>query len=217
MSNLFISIIGLLGSGKSVMSKEFEANGFKLFSEPVETNPFLEPFYKDMKRWGLTMQLFLLHYRFRQHIEQIHYSGDSVSDSSIFADYCFANMLKDDGLITQDEYNLYENALSNMKKHLVYPDAIVFINANPEKALERVKIRARGCEVGVTVEYLSKLHNQFVQMVNRISQYTPVIILEPYDDMEALKRDVPELIAMLRKTKEQGSSLWSKKVEDFRL
>ncbi len=199
-----VSIIGNIGSGKSTMSQVFGKNGFKVFEEPVEGNPFLESYYKDPVRWGLTLQMFMLHYRFNQHLQQVFSGIDTVSDSSIYSDFIFAELLYNDGTITKDEFNVYLSALENLKRHLVYPDAIVYIKTKPEDALERIKQRARGCEVGIPLNYLQKLDEGYERMVGQISQYCPVILIDAYDSIEKLEADVPELIKMIKAKTDMG-------------
>lgn len=53
---MFINILGIIGSGKSTLVSNLAArNKYSFFMEPVETNPFLEIYYKDPVRWSYAM------------------------------------------------------------------------------------------------------------------------------------------------------------------
>ncbi len=61
---MFIGVAGLIGAGKSTLTKSLaDRLGYKAYFEPVESNPYLEDFYKDISRWTFNMQLFLLAHR----------------------------------------------------------------------------------------------------------------------------------------------------------
>ena len=213
-----ISIIGNIGSGKSTLSKAFGNNGFKVFEEPVEGNPFLEPFYKDQKRWGFSMQIFMLFHRYSQHLQQVFSGIDTVSDSSIYSDFVFAEVLYNDGIITKDEYQLYLSGLENLKKHLVYPDAIVYIKLTPQQALNRINQRARGCESGIPLDYLQKLSNGYDSMVSTISQYCPVIEVEAYNSITKMEMEIPKIIEIVKKKNDKGElNKYRKVISDWKL
>ena len=51
---MFIGIAGIIGAGKSTLTKNLaEHMGYDAYNEPVEDNPYLNDFYSDMKKWGL--------------------------------------------------------------------------------------------------------------------------------------------------------------------
>ena len=102
-----LSILGTIGAGKSTFAEAIsQLSQWNFYEEPVKENPFLEDFYKDQKRWGLSLQMYMLHYRFKQHLQMMHSPISSVSDSSIFSDYCFASMLYESETINKAEYQL---------------------------------------------------------------------------------------------------------------
>ena len=54
-----ISIEGLIGCGKSTLVTNLcKKRNYVPFFEPVETNPYLEDYYKDPKRFAFTMPYF---------------------------------------------------------------------------------------------------------------------------------------------------------------
>jgi len=50
---VFIAVAGNIGSGKSSLTKLLSEHfGWKAYYESVDDNPYLDDFYKDMKRWS---------------------------------------------------------------------------------------------------------------------------------------------------------------------
>ena len=53
LENVYISIAGLIGAGKTTLAKALgDVLGLPVHYEPVTDNVYLEDFYKDMKRYG---------------------------------------------------------------------------------------------------------------------------------------------------------------------
>ena len=60
-SDLFISISGLIGAGKSTLAKKLgERMNLPVFYEPVIDNVYLSDFYKDPSRYSFPLQVCLL-------------------------------------------------------------------------------------------------------------------------------------------------------------
>ena len=49
------------------------------------------------------------------------------------------------------------------------------LDVSPEEALERITTRARGCETGITLEYLQGLHAAYEAFIAEIARVIPVI------------------------------------------
>ena len=61
----FASIAGNIGVGKSMITTMIgEVCGWQMFFEPVINNPYLEDYYRDMKRWSFHLQVYFLSQRF---------------------------------------------------------------------------------------------------------------------------------------------------------
>lgn len=57
-SDLFISISGLIGAGKSTLAKKLgERMSLPVFYEPVIDNVYLSDFYKDPSRYSFPLQV----------------------------------------------------------------------------------------------------------------------------------------------------------------
>ena len=175
-----ICVLGVIASGKTTLTKALEEvikeeTGFCMaFYEPVSENPLLPLYYKNPERYAFPMQIYMLNRRLEQQrvAQVLAMDGLScVQDSSVFGDTCFVEMLHKDGLLTDEEVNVYSDLFLNMSRDVMYPSMVVYLNCPAEKAMERLKKRSRECESGVPVEYLRKLKNELDILVADFSRY----------------------------------------------
>ncbi|KAJ4460614.1 putative Deoxyadenosine kinase [Paratrimastix pyriformis] len=174
--NLFISISGLIGAGKTTFARRLaEKLGLPVFYEPVTENPYLAHFYQDMAKYSFPLQIYLLNERFKQH-QQIIWSGrGGVQDRTIYEDGIFAKMLYDSHLMSDLDYQTYTSLFSNMSNFMRKPNIIVHLDVSPEVSLARVHERNRDCEKGMTLEYLQNLHAHYEEWIRDVSRVIPVI------------------------------------------
>lgn len=157
-----IWIEGIVGIGKSTFAKILEDHTEVIYlREPVDENEYLYDFYRDMKRWAFSMQIELLHRRFAQHWTAQTEPGVYVFDRGISGDKVFADMLKDDGMITPREYRTYINSHKTMTKILNPPDKIIYLDGKPEWAYNRLLKRDREQEEGVPLSYLENMETYY--------------------------------------------------------
>jgi deoxyadenosine kinase len=75
----------------------------------------------------------------------------------------------------QRDYETYVNLFRNLSNFMCRPNAIVYLDVTPENSLKRIQQRDRGCESGITLEYLSLLYKNYEEFVQDISKLIPVI------------------------------------------
>jgi deoxyadenosine kinase len=136
---------------------------------------YLEDFYKDMKRYGFPLQIYLLNKRFRQQQQIVWEGRGGVQDRTIYEDAIFAKMLRDDGLMEEREYQTYLSLFNNMSNFMRKPNVIVYLDVTPEQSYERIKMRSRECESSLPLEYLIKLSRAYEDFLEDISQIIPVL------------------------------------------
>ena len=171
-----IAVSGIIGVGKSTLSTDLGKHlNSEVFYEPVETNEYLNKFYDDMKKYSFPMQIYLLNHRFRQHQQMVWSNKNIIQDRSIYEDVIFAKMLKEDGLMNPLDFKTYCLLFQNMSNFLHRPDVIVYLDVEPEIALKRIIQRSRGCESGITIEYLKALKKGYEDWLEDISPRIPVI------------------------------------------
>jgi deoxyadenosine/deoxycytidine kinase len=130
----------------------------ELFAEPVVDNRFLGWYYGDMKRWAFTLQLEFLIRRIEHH-ELIHTVPKAcVQDRSLIEDpEVFAKYLHGLGNMSDAELDLYLEYFRRLTKSIRQPDLVVFLRAEQELSLTRIRNRGRKEEAGISLQFLSGL------------------------------------------------------------
>ena len=172
----FIGISGLIGAGKTTLATELgKVLNLPVYYEPVVENEYLEDFYRDMKRYSFSFQIYLLNCRFRQHQQVLWNGTGGIQDRTLYEDSIFAKVLYEEGNMEEREYKTYLNLFRNMSNFMKKNTLIVHLDCKPKESLERIKRRARGCETGITIDYLTKLYNAYEEFLAEISKVIPVI------------------------------------------
>lgn len=170
-----IIIEGNIGAGKSTLTTQLsEALGAKPFYEPVKTNPYLEKYYEDPKKYALPMQFYLMSNRFGLHqegIEHIWKTGQScIYDRSIYGDYIFAKRNWLDGNMSQLDFENYNKMRDVMLRSLMTPHVTLYLDSKPETCLRNINMRSRGCESGIPLEYLQGLDDLYRELIFELKQ-----------------------------------------------
>ena len=177
--NTIIGISGIIGVGKSTLTNSLgEELGFNVIKEPVETNEYLDNFYKNMSKYSFPMQVYLLNHRFKQHQQMVWSDNSSIQDRTIYEDVIFAKMLREANMMEELDFKTYVDLFKNMSNFLHRPDLILYLDVEPEEALRRVNQRSRGCESGLTLNYLHDLKKGYEDWLNDIKDRIPVIYLD---------------------------------------
>ena len=179
-----IIIEGQIGAGKTTMGEILERRfGIPLYRElgNPDTLNLLDRFYADKGRWAFTMQIHFLNERFRM-IKDINAAGGGLLDRSIFGDRIFAELLHDDGDMSDEEFRSYCTLLDNMLEHADPPALLVYLDCSVDAAVERINIRNRGLESGIPRDYLEKLNTKYIKWYEHYN-YSPKICVdtEAYD------------------------------------
>lgn len=171
----YIAIEGPIGAGKTSLAQNMaDRLECALMLERPEENPFLEKFYSDRSRYALPTQLFFL----LQRIDQFRYvtqadvlSRPMISDFLLEKDQLFARMT-----LSKSEYDLYQKIYSQMQFQAPSPDLVIYLQASPEKLLERIKRRGSAYEKNISEEYLYKLSSSYTHFFHQYEK-APVIIV----------------------------------------
>lgn len=179
-----IIVEGLIGVGKSTFTTEASSlfNLTPLY-ESVEDNPFLEKFYSESaSRWAYTLQMHFLYDRFSKHLPE-----NTMLDRSIFGDMCFANILKDEGTLTEDEYASYLKHFSMLKPFIPNIDLCIHLHVEVDQAMERISKRGRDFEANIPRAYMEKLQEQVLRLPEWLPQETRYLKLD-WGNMDEAER-----------------------------
>lgn len=171
----YIAIEGNIGAGKTTLARLLaEACEAKLFLEEVDSNPFLEKFYSDMRDHAFQTQIFFLLNRYKQQMEltqQDLFSDLLVSDHLFAKDTIYAHAVLGD-----DELVLYNRIHAMLEGKIANPDLVLYLQASPEALLERIRRRGRSFEKDIPEDYLRSLGEAFNHFFFHYEQ-SPLLIV----------------------------------------
>ena len=165
---------GLIGAGKSTLSQKLAGLlEFRAFHEPVEAD-YLGKFYTDPKRYAFEFQLRQLARRKLIHelaqseaVAAIDYKG-AVLDRGLPGDRVFAKLHVHTGNISAEQWTTYELLFNQAMSTIRPPALLVYLDTDPDVAMERVRNRNRGAESGMTIDYLKMLRKGYLDLVSEI-------------------------------------------------
>ncbi|HNW94567.1 MAG TPA: deoxynucleoside kinase [Anaerolineaceae bacterium] len=179
----FIVVAGNIGAGKSTLVQILsERLGFKPFFEPVNDNPYLEDFYRNMEAWSFHSQLYFLTRRLRIHKQLLDAEGSVVQDRSVYEDAeVFArNLYLQEDMSTRD-YGVYQDLYRILIDLLPPPNLVVYLRTSVDTLLQRINTRGRGFEAGISRSYLERLNVLYEEWIASFAQ-CPVLII-PSDNL----------------------------------
>jgi deoxyguanosine kinase len=156
----YIVIEGPLGVGKTslAMMVAEKLDGQALL-EDVEENPFLVSFYQNPEKYAFQTQIFFLlrRYHLTSELAQIDlFNRVTVSDFLFDKDRVFAR-----SNLGNQEYWLYEQLFQILRKRILAPDLVIFLQARTEVLSERIQRRNTKYERSISYKYLDKINQAF--------------------------------------------------------
>lgn len=120
---MHIVIAGNIGSGKTTLTQLLARHyGWRARMESVTHNPYLEDYYKDMRRWALNLEVFFLKERFRDLLTINRSKRTIVQDRSIYEGvYIFAANNHDLGNMSDRDFETYMGLFESMMMVLASP------------------------------------------------------------------------------------------------
>lgn len=196
MEGKYIVIEGPIGVGKTslatLLSMEMNA---RLFLEKAEDNPFLTAFYKNKKGHAFQTQIFFLLNRFRQQqelLQQDLFKRTTISDYIFDKDRIFAYLNLD-----ENELGLYEQVFSLLDGRIVKPDLVIYLQAEVDMLVERIKRRGREYEKEITLEYLADLNEAYNHYFFHYTE-SPLLVIQTTEiDFVKSRADLEDLIKQI--------------------
>jgi deoxyadenosine/deoxycytidine kinase len=198
----YVVLAGNIGAGKSTLVRMMcERLGWEPYYEPVTENPYLEDFYRDMKRWAFHSQVFFLTYRAQAHRALMDVPRPVVQDRSFYEDAeVFARALHRQGAMSDRDWDTYRGLYRTLTSLLTPPDLVVYLRASVPTLQRRIAQRARGFEASISDAYLDSLNALYEEWIGGFT-LAPTLIV-PSDRLDFVK-DSKDLATILSTVQER--------------
>ena len=160
---MHIAIAGNIGSGKTTLTKLLAAHyGWTARFEPVDFNPYLDDFYKDMTRWSFNLQIYFLSKRFKEVVEISKSEEVIIQDRTIFEDArIFAPNLHGQGMMSDRDFENYSDLFDLMMSLVRLPDLMIYIRSSIPTLVAQIQKRGREYEQTMRLDYLQGLEKRY--------------------------------------------------------
>jgi deoxyadenosine/deoxycytidine kinase len=165
------NLIGNIGCGKSTLISLYNElelfDNIKTAGEPF-INDSLDDFYLDLKNNSFMFQWHViseLTTRNRQFKGQDVLLERNIED----AIFVFTPVLHEQGYITDKQKNILTNVYTSLDNK-IKADYYIYLQCDPLVAYHRLQRRGRDCEQKITLDYVTKLHNEYEIFAKSIIQ-----------------------------------------------
>ena len=195
----YIVVEGPIGAGKTTLAKRLaeRLNADVLLENPA-ANPFLGRFYQNAERWGLPTQIAFLFQRSEQLVDfSLHHDPARrvVSDFLLAKDPLFAELN-----LAEDELQLYRKLYERLKPSIRKPDLVIYLQAQPDILIERVRHRGVEAERRMSEAYLQRVAEHYANVFHHYDAAPLFIVnaetLNPVDKDEDFELLYSRLHAM---------------------
>lgn len=184
---MHIAIAGNIGSGKTTLTTLLAKHyGWKAQFESVIDNPYLEDYYKDIHRWALNLEVYFLKERFKDMLELERNTTDTIiQDRTIFEGvYVFVANNKDQGNMTDTDFETYMNLFNLMMSFVKVPDLMIYLRSDIPHLVSQIQKRGREYEQTISLEYLQGINDKYEDFI--FKQYKGRVLVIDVNNMDFL-------------------------------
>ena len=175
---LNLGIAGNIGVGKTTLTEKLSQDlGFSAIYESVIDNPYLSDFYTNMSRWSFNLQIYFLYTRFEAQVKLLKSNDNFIQDRTIYEDKeIFAANLLELGHMSDRDFKTYCELFNAMLKFIKKPGLIIYLQANTDTLMSRIKNRKRDYESDISSEYIHSLNIYYDRWINKLPNEDVLII-----------------------------------------
>lgn len=164
---MHIAIAGNIGSGKTTLTTMLaKYYDWEAKFEPVEHNPYLDDYYKNIPRWSFCLEVYFLKQRFHDLLEISKKENTIIQDRSIYEGvYVFTANNKEMGNLSDRDFETYMELFELMTEVVKYPDLMIYLKASVPHLVKNIQKRGRDYEQTMPLEYLDNLNKRYDQFI----------------------------------------------------
>ena len=180
---MHIGIAGNIGSGKTTLTRMLaEHYGWTPKYESVTYNPYLEDYYKDIKRWSFNLEVYFLEQRFKDVLEIAKSKDTIIQDRTIFEGvYIFVANNRAMGNLTERDFQTYMDLFELMMSLVKAPDLLIYLKSSIPHLVSQIQKRGRDYEKNMEIDYLSGLNSRYDEW---IANYPGKVLVIDKDDLD---------------------------------
>lgn len=164
---MHIGIAGNIGCGKTTLTRMLaEHYGWTPKYEAVTYNPYLEDYYKDIKRWSFNLEVYFLTQRFKDVLEIAHSDEVIIQDRTIFEGvHIFVANNKAMGNLSDRDYETYMELFRLMMSLVKAPDLLIYLRSSVPHLVSQIQKRGREYEKSIEIDYLEGLNKRYEEWI----------------------------------------------------
>ena len=181
---MHIAIAGNIGSGKTTLTNMLASHyGWEARFEPVDVNPYLEDYYKDIPRWSFNLEVYFLKQRFRDLLDIAHADHTIIQDRSIYEGvYVFTANNRALGNLSDRDFETYMELFEQMTEIVRYPDLMIYLRASVPHLVSNIQKRGRNYEQSIPIDYLQGLNRLYEEFIYQ--KYRGRVLTIEVDDLD---------------------------------
>ena len=179
-----IAVSGNIGAGKTTLTQMLSKHyGWEMRLEPVVINPYLEDYYKDIKRWSFALEVYFLKERFRDILDIVYTNKTIIQDRSIFEGvYVFVENNYRQGNLSETDFRTYMELFDLITNITKNPDLMIYLRKSVPELVRQIQKRGRDYEQTIQLDYLEGLNNRYEDFI--FNKYKGEVLVIESDGMD---------------------------------
>ncbi len=181
---MYIAVAGNIGSGKTTLTQMLAKHyGWRKYLEPVEENPYIDDYYKDISRWALNMEVFYLKQRFKNLLEIQNSEETVVIDRTIFEGvYVFAANNRKMGNMDERDFQTYMELFESMMEVVEMPRLMIYLRSSVPHLVKNIQKRGRNYEQKMPIDYLEGINQLYEDFI--LHKYKGRVLIIEVDNLD---------------------------------
>ena len=173
-----------MGSGKTTLTNMLAKHyGWTPRFEAVDFNPYLEDYYKDIKRWTFNLEVYFLKQRFKDLLDIAKSEETIIQDRTIYEGvYVFTANNKAMGHLSDRDYATYMELFEQMTEIVKTPDLMIYLRASVPHLVANIQKRGRAYEQSIPLEYLTNLNQRYEDFI--FNKYPGRLLVVDVDQLD---------------------------------
>ena len=134
--------------------------------ESVTYNPYLEDYYKDIRRWSFNLEVYFLEQRFRDVLEISRSKDVIIQDRTLLEGvYIFVANNYALGNLSERDFTTYMNLFDAMMSLVKEPDLLIYLRCGIPHLVSQIQKRGRDYEQSIRIDYLKGLNDRYEKFI----------------------------------------------------